>query len=326
MNAVDIGKVQFEAGDPCRPRYVDLYRDPADEQWLQLEPAFQVWDPIYELRVRVELAEGDVEITDEDGRPLCRELNVPEARPEIRYDGPRACVLTWSRVEPIVDATRVFRIYCHRRGVKPEEETKEVMVYGGIFVAVTTRLSALHSHIPVRHLDAVRLWNIVVIGTDDYGRPLYDIFKPFEDTGAILPDGVELAPAYLTRKGQALDFVMTMGIEHAVWTGEVEYIQPKDRKPGALHGRYHPEHPKKYYFSWQTDDPEQEPGFRGEIATFHLQATLEEHAEKLQFPEWLRRAGFKDWHAYLLVLKNVNADPTVIQPPPCDPVYKVCAD
>ena len=117
MSEVTIGKVGFEAGDPCRPRYVDLYhnQEPHDFPRVQVEPAYQVGHSVQELRMRVELEKGGVEFTDEDGRPLCRELNHPDVRPQIEYDGPSACILTWSRRDA-APLTQVFRIYCRRRG------------------------------------------------------------------------------------------------------------------------------------------------------------------------------------------------------------------
>lgn len=319
MYTVDMGRVRFEKGDPCRPKYEDLYQNPPDDQGILLEPALQVGEDIDTFEVRLELTAGDVEITDEDGRPLCRELNRPEARPEIRYDGPSAFLLTWNREEPL-PATRVFRIYCRRGGQEPTDPEK---VYGGIFVAVTTSVSRLRPSIPYSIVNEIKLSNIIVIGTDSDGRPVYDTFTPMEDNNKALPSGIELVPAFRAKTGQRLTFVMTMGIEFAVWDGKVEYIEPKGRRPTPLLEGYSRQKPKKYHFSWETK-PTQE-SYLGDIVTFHLGATLKSSAQARSFPKRLRRLGFASWQDYQKALKLVNADPTIIQPPPCDPVYRVCS-
>lgn len=332
MSEVTIGKVDFEAGDPCRPRYVDLYHDqePYDVPRVQVEPAFQVGLSVDELRVRVELKQGDVELTDEDGRPLCRELNDPKSRPRIEYDGGdrSACVLTWSRGNPADPPTRVFRIYCSRSGEKP---TNEEMVYGGIFLAVTTSVSEIYRHIPHQHPERVKLRDVVVLGTDHHGRPVYDIFKERE---ALQPPEVELAPAFRAREGTPLEFNMIMGIEDACWNGVVEYVQPRGKQSPHLQGDYNPKFPKEYSFFWQT--PGQgcvatkplESCYAGEIVTFHLEPRLDPEAfnAEVELPRRLIEAGFQGWDDYAVALKKINADPTIIQPPPCDPVYRVCAD
>ncbi|HEX6898922.1 MAG TPA: hypothetical protein VF789_04380 [Thermoanaerobaculia bacterium] len=323
-----IGKVDFKAGDPCRPRYLDLYEDQgilADPR-TQVEPSLQVGSSVSELQVRMELADGadgKVEFTDEDGRPLCRELNDPESRPQIEYDGPSACVLTWSRGSADL-ATRVFRIYCQRRD---KDLTDEERVYGGIFVAVTTSMSVMKSHIPHEHPGPVELRRVVVIGTDPHGRPVYDVFKKHQITQ---PLHVELAPSFRVREGKSLEFSMVMGIEYACWNGQVQYIQPKGEQPPHLQKNYDPQDPKKYHFHWQTPSRECTPKdpfdcYRGEIVTFHLEPRLEPIASDVVLPESLRRAGFQGWDDYDSALRKINVDPTIIQPPPCDPVYRVCA-
>lgn len=330
MSEVTIGKVDFKAGDPCRPRYVDLYHDqePFDAPQVQVEPAYQVGDGVEELRIRVELGGGNVEFTDEGGHPLCRELNHPKSQPRIEYDGPSACILTWSRGKAH-PATRVFRIYCHRRGVDPKDETDEVKVYGGIFVAVTTSLSIMRRHIPHALPDPVKLRKVVVIGTDPHGRPVYDVFKQRQIEE---PAEVELAPAFRAREGMSLEFSMIMGIEYASWNGNVEYIQPNGKPPAHLQGDYDPKYPKQYHFNWQN------PGrgcvsigplddcFLGQIVTFHLEPRLDPIGSDVEFPWSLQQAGFEGWGDYALALQEINVDPTIIQPPPCDPVYRVCAD
>ena len=326
---VTIGKVDFAAGDPCRPRYVDLYHDQEawDDPRVQVEPAFQVGHSVDELRVRVELKGKDVEFTDEDGRPLCRELNDPEIRPQIEYDGPSACILTWSRGHAVAVPTRVFRIYCHRGG--GQKPTDEEMVYGGIFLAVTTSMSEIQRHIPHQHPAQVKLQNIVVLGTDYHGRPVYDVFKKRE---LLEPKGVELAPAFRARGGMPLEFSMIMGIEEACWNGQVEYIQPRGKQPPHLQGTYDPLSPKTYHFLWQAPDQgcvaskPLESCYLGEIVTFHLKPELLLPSPQPELPSWLAHAGFTSWEDFAAAVKRINVDPTIIQPPPCDPVYRVCAD
>jgi hypothetical protein len=329
MSEVHVGRVDFKNGDPCRPRYVDLYRnqEPQDDPLVQVEPAFQVGESVEKLQVRIELKKGGVVFTDEGGRPLCRELNFPESRPLIEYDGAGGCVLTWVR-DAALPATRAFRIYCHRRDQKP---TDEEMVYGGIFVAVTTSVSLMRRHIPHDPPAGVKLRDIVVIGTDQAGRPVFDVFKPREETAPPLPFGVELAPAYRARESKPLEFAMTMGIEQASWNGEVDYIQPQKKPPGLI-GDYNAGHPKQYQFCWNTpgrgcrSTQPLESCYRGEIVTFHLVPQLDQSAANVPLPPRLAHAGFKNWDDYGAALQMINVDPTIIQPPPCDPVYRVCSD
>lgn len=321
MASITISNIRFADGDPCRPLYPDLYEFPVGGQLpVQVEPAFQIGDGIGELSVELDLDEGsDVEFTlGEEGRPVCWEINGERV---LDLEGSSSsCVFIWRRDETRPRA-RAFRIYCQSKSAKP---TDEVKVHGGLFLAfITATTGQMGREILPHQLPAPNYRDIVLLGSDENHRPLYDVHR----SGIVLPEQVEIEPAFRVREGRPLDFNMQMGILYAVWQEDLKFIQP-EYKPVPLSGSYSPDEPTAYRFHWHQKMPrpcqKPEDCYSGKVVAFHLQPTLPPEVEtNAAFLDKLERQGWA-LDQYRRALQEIGVDPTIIQPPPCDPFYQVC--
>jgi hypothetical protein len=322
---ITIGNIFFEAGNLSRPRYPHFYRYPKPPTpALQLEPAFQVDDEVKELSVQLDLAieKPDVQVEfvddrDDPGKPLCRELNDSGLeQPQVEYFGSSktSCVLTWKAVEG-APKTRVFRLYCQRQQGK--DLTDEEKVYGGLFLTFTTDPTGqIGKEIEPTKFPDLRPGSVWLLGSNVSHSPLYDQHHPLA-----MPEGVEIEPAFRIREGHQLNFGMVQGIDYASWLPQLKFLQPPE-KPDALDFT----HTSTYYsFSWRSAPRDCQTGiadcYEGQVVTFHLQPILPEtHAN---FVGALLEAGWtvEDYRA---ALEGIGVDPTIIQPPPCDPFYQVC--
>lgn len=313
MDPITISNIQFADGDPCRPRYPDFYYLPVGGDIpVQVEPAFQIGDGVQELSVRLDLAaDSEVEFTLEDGLPLCWEINHGQV---LEVQGsPSSCTLTWKRDDKL-PLTRAFRLYCRRKGTEPP--TDEVRVHGGLFLAFTTYpTGAMGREIPPQIPHAPNYRDVILMGSDKNHRPLYDVHH----LETALPEKVEIEPAFRVREGWPLDFGMVMGILYGRWLEELIFIQP-ETKPESLDCTFSSDEPTVYRFRWQQKPPrpcdKPEDCFTGQIVTFHLKPILPRF-ENFYLKGWTQQE-------YREAIEGIGVDPTIIQPPPCDPFYQVC--
>lgn len=311
MASITISNIFFVDRDPCQPRYPDFYLLPVGGDIpVQVEPAFQIGDGVNELSVQLELDAGsEVEFTLEGNHPLCWELN----HGKVEVQGSlSSCTLIWQRDEKL-PPTRVFRLYCQRKGTKLTNEQK---VHGGLFLAFTTAPTGeMGRKIPPQNPPAPDYQDVVLMGSDEDYRPLYDVHR----LEIVLPKKVEIEPAFRVREGCPLDFGMVMGILYGQWLEDLKFIQP-ETKPESLDCTFSPDEPTVYRFRWQQKPPrpcaEPKDCFTGQVVTFHLQPTLDE-SQNFDLEGWTP-------DEYQAALEKIGVDPTIIQPPPCDPFYQVC--
>lgn len=314
--SIEIKGITFQGGDPCRPRYEGFYKKP-HSPIVQLEPAFQVGDGINELSVTLGLASPDVVFVEESSSaPLCRVLNHPADKPLIEFVGAdhTTCRLTWKRAGG--PKTRVYRIYCRRKNGKFTDEHK---VHGGLFLAFTTENGGnMGKPIPPQDPGNTDRQKVYLIGADQKHRPVYDLHHETK-----LPDRVESEPAFRVREGKVLEFEMNMYIKGAEWKKGLKFLQPPSN-PEWLSSDWSS---KIYTFRWQSADrqckvPPTPECKQGEIVSFHLYPTLPARTGELD--TMLEEMGWI-WEDYKEAVEAIGIDPTIIQPPSCDPVYNVCS-
>lgn len=315
--SIEINGITFAGKDPCRPKYNGFYRGPHSGP-VQLEPAFQVGNDVEQLKVTLglESSDGIVFVEDPDperpDRPLCRVLDDKDFRPDIEFSpGDRtSCILTWKRL-PDAPVTRVFRVYCKPKGGEPSPEQK---VHGGLFLAfITYPLTGMGREIEERDPGNQDRGRIHLTGADRKHRPLYDLHE------LKLPEDldVELEPAYRVRRSVPFQFEAIIHIEDAVWGDELTFLQPTTKPDELCVERLSP---TAFGFGWNGTGTEE-----ARITTFHLQPIVSPEAVKGDFPESLLALGWTGWDEYAAALQKLSADPTIIQPPSCDPVYNVCS-
>jgi hypothetical protein len=325
---LEVHNITFEGGDPCRPRYGSLYKAHFPREFpsedVQLEPAFQVGDDVDAFSVTLHLhKDAPVDFVKDParlGHPLCRVLNEPCGKPDIDYKcgDSRACTVTWKRLSGGA-VTRIFRIYCRP---KEGDFTDEQKVYGGIFLAFTTApVGSMGKRIKPKPSGNNDRREVFLIGTDEQHRPIYDVHSKKLPCGEW---GIEIEPAFRVRRGRLLEFSMTMGIPYAGWKDGLTFLQPP-AQPEWLTRSWRPE---KYGFGWQTPTQpcvdHHKECYQARITSFHLHPILPDAFLCSSLPQDLVDQEWKSWQEYKQAVEQIGVDPTIIEPPSCDPVYKVC--
>lgn len=310
---VDLGlfKVAFKHGDPCRPMYKDLYHYHSQaDKGAQMEPAFQIAKNVKKVSVTFALEGSAVELVPEGNQPLCREMGKKDPDPalEAEYAGNNHCRLTWT-LKP--DQIRVFRIYCRsKKGDFPDAHK----VHAGIFVVFSTfNTDKMRKKIPPPDHTHEDHHKIHLLGADQHHRPIYDIHQSIHHK---VDQDAEIEPAYRLRRWQTvLSFWMNMKIKKAQWTEKVVFPQT-GKKPDELTCKLTAK--DSFWFEWTVKNPKHSPA---EVSTFHLVPKLADDLPEALPPDL---AEWGSWENYAAALQDIGIDPTVIQPPTCDPVYGVC--
>ncbi|HSK76617.1 MAG TPA: hypothetical protein VLQ45_09185 [Thermoanaerobaculia bacterium] len=300
VSDLEITGVAFEGNDPCKPLYPSLYKA---FPHAGLEPAFQIDPSIPSLSVEISLAEDSevvmVQERDDPTRPLCRVLNEPFYKPEIVFlGGAQSCLLTWKSL-PGAPKTRVFRIYCQP---KMGEFTDEQKIYGGIFLAFTTHETGnMGKEIPPEPVFNEDPRKIYLTGADAAHRPVYELHSGVHPVNP----KIEQEVAYRIRAKNELPFEMLLAIKAAVWEPDLRFFQPMELS-------HAPQSPTQSHFSWKDYDI-------AKVTTFHAVPKLAAEKGEEDLPSGWTRSEYE------AALADIGVDPTIIQPPKCDPVYGVCA-
>jgi len=303
ISDLEITGVTFEGNDPCKPVYPSLYKPFLGAPYAGLEPAFQVDPGISSLSVYISLEESSEVLLVDDpkdpGQPLCRVLNEPDYKPVIAFAGSdqKSCRLTWENLEN-VPKTRVFRIYCQPKTGEFKDEQK---VYGGIFLAFTLHeTGTMGKEIAPEGVDNKDPRNIYLIGADAAHRPIYELHS------GVHPENpkIEQEVAYRVLVKNELSFRMLVAIKGAEWDPDLSFFQPVELQST-------PPSPTEFDFSWKDHD-------LAKVTLFHAVPHLGRGNENQVPPGWTPGE-------YDSALRDVGVDPTIIQPPKCDPVYGVCA-
>jgi hypothetical protein len=311
--AVDLGKikVQFKEGNPCLPRYPDLYRYPGLQG--QVEPAFQLASAVTQVSVVLALDSDQVELMPDpkdDKLPLCREWGQknPDAALKVEYpNGDKSrCSLVW---KPQASTLKAFKIYCRKKDGEP---TQEEQVHGGVIVVFSTYSSGKMGKgiTPPAHQHGDH-HRIHLLGSDSKGRPIYDIHQEVQAT---YHEHVEIEPAYRLRwQQEILSFAKVMKIAQAQWQDKVIFPQTGQKPPELTHGLTG--EGKEFQFKWTVENPINAPA---KVTTFHLVPKLADGTVGQPLPPALAHWG--TWERYAEALERIGIDPIIVQPPSCDPM------
>ncbi len=324
---LELVDIYFADNDLTRPLYRKLINYPVGE----LDPHFQV-----DLGVQVGRSLGRLEITFElradlgvqfasdpadSQRVKVRDLAFPDGAPvgvEALLQSSRRCVFTWTRIPMEMARVRAFRIYCQKANPTTPEN-----VYGGLFLALIDqpRLgipgSQTGSDEPVESLAKLRL-----IGSDDNGRPLYNIFKDYSDLISAGAD-LEIEPTYRIYERQELRFDVKLEVPGSeLWTFNHQLIFLEPPSARSLFAIAFPE-VDSCHFSWTRKDTGLESPSTGSVSTFHLGVNpggdlLERLRSRIE-EALLIKIPKDDPDVLKLIFSRFESliDPTVIEPPRC---------
>lgn len=301
VRAIQLGiDVRFEDGKLWQPRYEQLIDYKVAPQGFQFEPAFVVRSAesgaTVEVSFGVEQAEADdVEfyVDADKGLDYLELRGAPGV--SVSVDGPR-CQVTWKRSGSGERSLMSLRIPCRRRS-RPQDGLD--LVEGGVYLVMID--PGLSSQLPsgpaqvlarpeqagVPKAGAVRLK-----GFDEYDRPVYDLFH------GDVPRELVREPAFRAAHEEQLDFTLVLASE--AWfqvddggVPRLSFFIPGTLRP-ALVGTTIDDAHKECTIQWHR--PEKQPGIdtaRG-TTSFDILLNLADN-------------------------RSVRIDPTVIEPPACDP-------
>ncbi|MGH7488407.1 MAG: hypothetical protein ACREMY_22835, partial [bacterium] len=296
------------------PSLVDYDRAPAN---LQLEPAIQFARPFNGVfKIVLELAENEpARFKVRDEKVICwaldrtpRDHEAPgeiDGLVDIKAD-PKRCVIVWSPAQ--ADAWRhatALRILC-------EDEDGKTPVAGGIYLVLingTKRGGAVEP--AAKDPGSPQPSTIKIIGIDRFGRPVYDCFKGTQD----VPREAEIEPAFRMLEGESVDLKIALDLpgklSHLVFKDDereavVKPLCPAVRAP-QLHAADLDTARKTCTMHWR-----QRTGRSICSGTNKKRCCTQGHASTFFFE-------LKSLSPDLTLGLDMDIDPTVIQPPPCDP-------
>jgi hypothetical protein len=318
---LSLDQVDFAAGQLWRARYPTLIRHEVhDAAGLQLEPAFRVRSaaPDQEVEVVFRLAGDDVEFA---ASPLgavdwqllvpANDWPAPDVTVTLSAEGHRKeCRVLWRRSGAPLTALLIRCRHVHGGPQPGSDAWKWTRVEGGVYLALVDRgdvppvppvppePAQTPAGLPVAG-------TVRVLGVDEHGRPVYDLFR--EDFS--LPAGLALEPAFRAAPGEQPELRLRLDLP-AIFqdvrfqvddAGEVEmaFAIPAAR-PAHFVGS---------------------PG--GELACTLLwsRALLEEGAGDSRQGRTANLYAMLDFGALRGALADAiekGVDPTVIEPPACD--------
>jgi hypothetical protein len=330
--------ITFEDERLWQPRYESLidYSRVALPGQARIEPSFQLREKTGSLQeITLELAsEGFRFRTREGGEEVVAySIAEPDASPlpglvEIRLDGSeRRCKLVWDTAAATAHAT-TLRIACDGGRARTPLEKKLAAVEGGLWLTLVKPSAAQISEPCPPPSDRGSRPDLVIdlLGFDDHGRPLYALFRgeAYRD----IPGAIELEPAFRVGRGSSLPFAVALG---SSLPPELHFrpncgpgpdqirvfpFQPQRREelerlaPTLCQARG-----RRCAMHWHRP-PGSSHGTVGSVAAWFLALEFEPGAE---VPERYRSQVLADGRTHATTL-----DPTVIQPPPCDPLTQTC--
>lgn len=242
---------------PLYPTLVDYPEQPVDR--TQVDLGIHVGSGVDKLEIRLALQpEGGVSFRQEGLDPQkvkVRELTVPDLTdPENssplgvyasfdKLDDRTSCTFHWEREQTGgLPQVRAFRIFCQQSSVQDTVEPPDwEKVYGGLFVAIIDkpRLGAsvdlnspvprLNSLVPRRVCGPASLVDLKLVGVDFQGRPLYNIFKEYEQFLDPGDADLEIEPTYRLYESQLAtqELDVTFGLSDlGAFNGRLNLLAP----------------------------------------------------------------------------------------------------
>lgn len=310
---LELTGIRFQ-GDLTRPLYPSLFQYPPDSEAVQFEPALQILrDPERKIRVLFQLDPGEgVEFeTDDQGRPRVLPVLDPDDLSGVTAEllDPRTCELTWDQILAPREKANALRLPCRVPGVEPSQRER---VYGGVYLAIVNRHEEIGIPLGISEGEPQQKDTIQVLGTDDHGRPVYDLFH--SETGSALPSHLCLEPAFRVHKGEPAVTLVFRIVDPPL--AELRLLEePGDPEKLFIEGFLPDGWPPELVEAKRSDQGvegtlvwQPQPmnlGDFGEVFTFFLRATDDTRIG----PVW------RNWREEDAV--RLRLDPTVIQPPTC---------
>lgn len=198
--------IRFENGDLSRPRYLSLFDYGRAPEQVTFEPCVQIIQelaPQQTLRFLFQLDPVDgVRFQTLGGEPVVVSAVDPDGGPVPGLSGrlldPFTCELVWDQSLASPDDMKVatLRLFCELPDRIP---TRREMVYGGLYLAIVNRPKDVSNQggglgdPGDPEPDTIKL-----LGLDQQGRSVYDLFRP--DVLSVMPDYLCLEPAFRVTK------------------------------------------------------------------------------------------------------------------------------
>lgn len=303
--SVRIAGITFQDGDLCRPRYPTLI-DEDRAQGVCFEPGFQILSSGRTLEFLIELdPEGGVEL-DRMVLPLNASSLPPGLKAEWR--DPFTCLLT---LDGPLDKVTALRLLCRPTG---RDITNEEIVYGGVYLTIVDReesIVGLGSSLVSDRGEPEKL-TIKLLGLDDKGRPVYDLFLP--EALPALPHDLGLEPTFRVYGHERVELTIRIAtppeLDLRFRRSAVDHAQVKIEpfepilKPPQLRNAGWEDDGRRCDMTWVAGPS----GARvGAASTFYLEAEWQPKESRVE--SFLRRHGVRK--------VRLQLDPTVIQPPSC---------
>ena len=334
---LEITGITFQDGDLCRPRYSTLFdyvRAPKDARF---EPGVQILRAGHLLRFLFRIDEGArVEFLSDGGLPVVMSVTEPyldgpvPGLTAVLLD-PVTCELTWNqeeanRMHNAVVKVTALRLLCR---LLDREPTDPEQVDGGLYLAIVNRPEEEAPDLGIGDPGVPEPRTVKLLGSDFFGRPVYDLFRP--EAQALLPFHLGLEPTILVREHEAVDLSVQVAtrpgidlrFERAMANPQEVQVHGYEPRgwPSQLRSAERQDFGRRCQMLWIEEtgrqactvgSSEQRMGYcvTGQVATFYLEATLEDGFELLfkteeELAAWRKRGV------------RMQFDPTVIQPPSC---------
>lgn len=331
-------EITFEDERLWQPRYESLidYDRVALPGQARIEPSFQLREEPGSLQeITLELASQEFRFRTAGGgdEVVAYSIAEPYTSPlpglvEIRLAGSeQRCKLVWDSSAATARAT-TLRIACDGGQARTPLEKELAAVEGGLWLTLVKPSSVQISEPCSPPPDRGSRPDLVIdlLGFDDHGRPLYQVFR--EEAYRDIPGAIELEPAFRVGRGSSVPFGVALG---SGLPPELHFLPNCGPGPDQIRvfpfqpsrredlERLQPTHcqaqGRRCAMHWHRP-PGPSRGTVGSVATWFLALEFEPGAT---VPERYRSQVLADGRTLATTL-----DPTVIQPPPCDPLTQTC--
>jgi hypothetical protein len=331
--------ITFQDGDLSRPLYPTLFDYERAPQGVRFEPGVQILkaEPLPRFLFLFQLQEGAGVsfLTDSAGQPIVLSVTDPNADsvPGLTATllDPLTCELTWDQAAAdlahggMVKVT-ALRLVCE---LLEREPTNPEVVDGGLYLAIVNRHEEAGPDLGIGDSGDPEPHTVKMLGTDAFGRPVYDLFLP--EPQALLPLHLGLEPAIRVREREKADVAIQIATLPGIdlrfdrATGNPEEVQVHGFEPRGwppqLRSATRQDFGKRCQLLWIEEtgrnactigNPEQNKNYclNGQIASFYLEASLQDGFFLLSLDE----DEVEMWRARGV---RMQLDPTVIQPPSC---------
>jgi hypothetical protein len=296
---VRITRITFENGELCKPRYPTLIDYGRAPQGVRFEPGFQILSPgrhqfLLQLEPGFEFTQELVSLN-ADSQILGLEVD---------WSVPFTCRLT---LDGVAGKVASLRLPC-RPSTSARIFSDEEYVYGGVYLALINReetLSASTQNVVSAPGDP-EPHTIKLLGLDQHGRTVYDLFK--HDALPGVPSNLGLEPTIGVYRTETVSFSLKIATIPDLEFEEVEDQQVKVRpfepsvRPPELKNAGWADEGRRCDLLWEAAS-----GSEGLVSTFYLDIWQPASSGDV-------RPGVRHSRKRRRV---AQVDPTVIQPPSC---------